>query len=407
MFRKRMIIIIIGLCLLISGCSFSLPNKAENMSNENNAKTDSTDAADVAEPVTDMKEPLTVSSSSIVTTNKSIKNSSLICLDNKAVGILTVNKVEKLGIWDWYNKEAVAANVRYSYAINISIDLTTYFKNRSDAKIVPEVYLVDENDSIVGNTCNVGWSGFNQQADLFSDSTKAVLEIGVQPIKQKLKNYKIKICLVDETNDQNFDPIYYSSAICKKAKKGAKILDQDDVIKIKSINGGKYRVRFKDIYKTTHSLLADNNVKYDFYDMTWIMNYLSKPTNKRSVGVFDPNNRNKLSPSIQFYVTSDTDPTELIYSETSATQERQDEWGSASFNLYCTSTKKSLSVGDSFAYRTNRQIPSSTVVKPSYIRIHMVFDDEAKARKTNERMKFNGRYVVLQVPIKEVDELNE
>lgn len=418
--KKKAISMFLCMSLILSGCSFEKQSSSRETPSTPSTQAEVSGSAVSAEvsgaavtaevsgaAVTANPNSLVVSNSSIVETNKSIKNSSLITLNKKSVGILTINKVERLGIWDWYNKDANAANVKFSYAFNIGIDLTDYLSKHSDAKIVPDIYLVDENDQVIGNTCNVGWSGFNQYADLFNDAPKAVFEIGVQPIKRKLGKYRVKICLTDETNNCEFDPIYYDSSICKKASKGPKLLNEDDIINISSINGGKYRVRFKDICKTSHSLISDNNVKYDFYDMTWIMNYIKKPTNKKSVGIFDSNNKNKLSPSIQFYVTADTDPTQLTYSETSATQERQDEYGSADFQLYCTSTKERLGVGDSFAYRTNRQIPSSTTVKASYIRIHMLFDDEAKARTKKERLKFNGRYVVIQVPIKEVDEINE
>ena len=312
--------------------------------------------------------------------------------DGILYGYVHINYVERLGIWDYSNHLAIENGVKCSYAINCTIKVEDYVTdNRSiNLQIIPKLY--NSMDELIGSSGYVGWSGYNDIVELINI---------LQPTDANEDNYaKFKLCVSDITNSILFDELCVNLSCITGAADGAFLKSIDDVTEIECINGAIYDVSFHDVYIESHKVKRDSFLKsgnYFFYDFQYDLDYLTAPTNDREVLNFDSfNNWNLISAPIMC-VISDQDSTKLYDNVDSAEQLL---WSNRTkTTLYVTHFPEYLSVGESCTVSSNRYIPSSTEVEPSYVRIILEFPSEAKARTSEEMRSFNGRYVVYQIPL--------
>lgn len=328
--------------------------------------------------------------------------------DGVILGWGKVNFVEKLGIWDWYNKQAVQNGVHNSYAINLEIDMGNYFIGNDELSIECCPYLETADGVVVGEPCYVGWSGFSSIAELYNKNTKSIIEVNLQPYNQQLNpGDRLRLDFQTADGKVQFDPVYVDGVILQQATDGAQILTIDDKKEIESINGARYTISIKDVYRELHAVKKDpvyKNGNYMFYDFTYQIKYNSGPTNDREVLTFDSFNKNAIAVPLKIKVCADTDSTVLNDNVYSAL--RQIYSDSNKTELYCFPFESTIAIGDKLKVNSNRMIPDSTNTDAKYLRLIVEFPEEQAARNDEETKSFNGRYTVWQVPfsIREMEE---
>jgi hypothetical protein len=321
--------------------------------------------------------------------------------DSQISGWLNINYVEKLGIWDINNKSATDNGVKFSYAINYSIDLTEYLEANEliEVKVTPKLY--DNANNLVGSVGYVGWSGFTDTVSLYKSKASGYAEVVLQPYDKDINNYKSLVLEIADLNGEvQFDDVYIDVGCLLNAKDGPSIMTLDDTATIESINGAIYTISFRDVYyelnDVSNTKLGDDKMDY-FYDFTCIVSYKQQPTNDIEVTTFDSFNNFAMIKMPLIEVFSDTDSTKLynvvegvkryVYSDSNDLEE------------YLTEFPSALDVGYRAIVSQNRIVPETTVEEPTYIRIVLQFPEEIKSRSYSEISEFSGRYLVWQLPL--------
>lgn len=312
-------------------------------------------------------------------------------------GLLKVNRITRLGIWDWYNQAAVTNGVKYSYSVNFTIDFSSSIKKTEDAvKILSSAYLVDGSGGVVGKPCEVGWSGFEKIAQLYDSSPSMTVEIGVQPERVLEENDSLELRL--QTSDgAEFDPIFLRNEELVNAVEGPTL--QTAEVDVESINGAIYSVGVANVFFGSNPTTAgsnDDDLK-DYYDFSYSVWYKQAPSNSREVLCFDSYDGNALQTKLVLGVQSDVDSSLLYENDESALWFKFKD--SSETESYVTTGDAAIKPGIEAQYSTNRLVPETTTVQPTYLRFRVEFPEEQKARSLQERLDFNGRFLVFQLPI--------
>lgn len=329
--------------------------------------------------------------------------SAALIADGIYYGTLGIRQVELLGIWDWYNSSAIRYGVRNSYSFNLVFDLGDYLSNRLTAKIVPTISLVDSLGGVVGSACSVGWSGFDEQLEVYQGDKIKAVEVGMQPYTSSIHgDYRLKIELVDTASDVKFDTVYYDITPLKHAKQGAKLRTANDLVKLVSICGAEYQFSFTRIEDNlradTEAYYMDDRVRV--FDINYVFEYLKKPDNNRGVTRFDSFTKNKANPELSFYLVSSLNDTKCTTRASTARIEKD-------YQLYDYVTPATpLGVGQSLKMRTNLvNILEDSIGE--YVRIVVEFPEERAVRTDDEMLDFDGRYVIYQLGLSEMTPIEE
>lgn len=329
--------------------------------------------------------------------------SAALIADGIYYGTLGIRQVELLGIWDWYNSSAIRYGVRNSYSFNLVFDLGDYLSNRLTAKIVPTISLVDSLGGVVGSACSVGWSGFDEQLEVYQGDKIKAVEVGMQPYTSSIHgDYRLKIELVDTASDVKFDTVYYDITPLKHAKQGAKLRTANDLVKLVSICGAEYQFSFTRIEDNlradTEAYYMDDRVRV--FDINYVFEYLKKPDNNRGVTRFDSFTKNKANPELSFYLVSSLNDTKCTTKASTARIEKD-------YQLYDYVTPATpLGVGQSLKMRTNLvNILEDSIGE--YVRIVVEFPEERAVRTDDEMLDFDGRYVIYQLGLSEMTPIEE
>ena len=321
----------------------------------------------------------------------------LILYNGICYGTLKFNSSQNLGIWDWYNQDAVDAGIKHSYTTNWTVDMSLLLKEYEMSKITITVDIMENEQKPISDPCMVGWSGFPQSIELFNQGeTKGDIEVGIQPISKTIHGKSfLRVNLEDSTNNIKFDPIYYDLSVLSSATEGSslKVVDEESVIT--SINGAIYSILFTRVENNVRD--TDNGSEdLPLYDVNYTVRYKQAPTNNRVVSIFDSFDGNKISPRIAYAVQSDNDST-LLYNEVGSALEETDKHHKFRY----VSTKQSFDVGNSFKYKSNRRISDGVIPATDYVRIIVEFPEERAARTNDEMREFDGRYIVYQLKLSE------
>lgn len=321
------------------------------------------------------------------------KNDTAMITNNGSIlGRMKLNRVEKLGISDWYDREVIREGIGVSYAINMNIDLGSYIKVNESAVVEANISIKDKYGRVFGRTTkNVGWSGFDTLAEFYTQDSKNI-EVCLQPIVKRVpKSAMIVIELQDKISGMKFDDICFNINTLASPQKGPVVRTVDDELTIKSINGARYSISF---------LRVENNIRetrrggeVNLYDIEYQISYKNKPKNNRTVTCFDKFNKYNISPDLMFDVNADADSTLCTDVDKYATEKID-----GNDLLYVTKTAF-FSVGESYIYRTNRIIDYSVSPANDYVRLYVYFPEERSARNDKEMLQFNGRYVVYQLKV--------
>ncbi|MCM1172508.1 MAG: hypothetical protein NC393_10315 [Clostridium sp.] len=317
-------------------------------------------------------------------------------------GQIKINFAEKLGIWDLSNYKANQNGVRFSYAINCSIDMQDYVVPNEMINVILTPEILGYDSSVVGTSGYVGWSGYPESAELYENTVESNFEVVLQPIVPEREKWKYLVFhLADATNQIQFDDLYVDLKCLDNAPDGAHLLTINDTARISSINGASYTIQFHDVYLEQHKVKGDSKYRdgtYKFYDFQYDVTYdTAVADGSRSVLSFDSFNNFAITALPVMEVYSDTDDTKLydpnhnaqrlVYSDRSITEN------------YTWDFPGMLQFGETCTVSTNRMIQNDNSVKPAYVRVVLKFPSEAKARDFNEMRNFNGRYLVYQLPL--------
>lgn len=367
--------------LLLSGCGTE-----KNDSTENTVSNDS--------------DALLTSSG----TNEFVKGSNLdlefapgetipVLLDGDVTGYITVNWVQRLGIWDLQNAKAVTAGVKNSYTINMTVDFSQSIKSAQSRVVTILPYLVDSAGNTIGNPCCVGWSGFSTTAQFYDKTTVTNVEIGVQPEQLNIDNAHIVLKLSDSLGN-NYDDIALSNSYITSASDGQALVASGSKT-LHTINGGAFTISVPEVYVEEHTRGGDT-AEQTYCDFVYGVNYDSAPTNSREDLLFDSNKGNALHTKLVAYVTTDTDGTKLYDNVTDA--ERLKYSDMLETEEYVTTKYIDLNLAGNTSVQCNRVLPTASG-SPMYARVCFEFPEEKNARSLEEMKDFDGRFLVFQQKI--------
>lgn len=322
--------------------------------------------------------------------------------EGKIVGWAQINFVEKLGIWDIYDEQAVQNGVKDSYAINLHIDMQKYLEEADTLALQCDPYLVSA-DSVIGVPCTIGWSGFSKVAELYKQQDVADIEVNVQPYVTDLsEDTLLRLDFSSADSSITFDSVYIKKSVLDDARIGANLLTIEDEREIESVNGAKYSLKIKDVFREYHKVDRDAGLgskEVNFYDFSYKVKYTTGPINIREVLTFDSFNKNAITVPFKISVQADTDKTVLVDNVAEA---KRKLWSNKTdTDYYVSSQFKPIAINDKETIWCNRVVPDSTSVDATYLRFSFEFPEEAEARSNEELMNFNGRYCIWQVPITE------
>lgn len=313
-----------------------------------------------------------------------------ILLEGSIKGYMTVNWVQRLGIWDYNNANAVTAGVKSSYTINLHIDMSESIKSAESVILTVKPYMISASGAKIGSPCCVGWSGFSQVAQLYDNTTDTNIEVGVQPEVLDSTNSTILLCLSDSVGNE-YDDIVLSNAFISNASDGPSLVT-DGTATIHCINGGSFSLGVTNVVSESHEI-EDATDACVYYDYQYTVAYASTPTSDREDLLFDSNNKNLLHTKFVNYVTSDVDGTKL-YDNVPAAQ-RLLYSDKLDTEPYVTTTFDDIGAGEQFTAMSNRAVPDTTG-NPTYIRVCFEFPEEVEARTLEEMRDFDGRFIVFQ-----------
>lgn len=398
---KRACVVFIICCTLLCSCSINFETRTQehtdSLSEEEINSVISTEIGDSKAIVNDTADK-------VIFTDEHFP----IMKEGEICGWGQINFIEKLGIWDWYNKMAIQNGVKTSYAINIQIDMSIYLESAEYLSIECQPYLED-NGEITGEPCNVGWSGFGSVAELYVSNKSSTIEVNVQPYTNDLSQSELlRLDFHSADNSIVFDTIYVGRTMLLNAREGANILTITDKKVIGSVNGAQYTIEFSDVFREAHDTYETGSIErgtYWYYDFAYKIKYNSGPLNSKEVLTFDSFSNYSYVVPLKIQVISDVDNT--VLNETVYTAQRLLYSDSTDTELYCKPFSGSIPVGGTLKMQNNRMIPASTKTDATYLRFILEFSEEQIARTDDELKDFNGRYTVWQIPIgvRELEEM--
>lgn len=322
-----------------------------------------------------------------------------IILDGQLQGFTRLSSVQRIGIWDLCNQSAVANGVKWSYSINLNVDLSQTLSTAENVVLTVKPYLISKDGSINGEPCSVGWSGFSSVAQLYDNTKSADIEIGLQPETTDATGANVLLVITNSVGD-TYDPVYIDGDFLENAKMGNSLIT-DGEAKITTINGGVFTIRINSVSVnipiTTDKLESKDLTKItSYYDIDYTVTYVSAPTNDLEDLIYDSNNNNSLHTQFVTYLSTDLDNTKLLDGDSGA--KRQVYSDKMKLYEYVTTQFPTIAVGESFTATINKAMTIGNS-SPVYARVYFEFPEEITARSASELLDFDGRYVVFQVPI--------
>lgn len=319
--------------------------------------------------------------------------------DGKQEGTMHFNLTQRLGIWDYGNPTVVSNGIYYSYAFNLKLDFTQYFSQVESAKIEVKPELVSSKGEVIGEIANIGWSGFDQIAEIYRSEPVKNIEVCLQPTQDFSEGDYIRFNLVDTENNVTFDSVSYDTSLLKQAKDGPAVKRVKEETKIKSINGAKYSFTLNHVYSSQEYLNIDSySDLVKMMDLDYTVKLLKDKVNDRVVTRFNTFSGVQMNSEVKLAVNTcnDTkynytwykDATRAVYSDI-------DE-----YVPYVTSNFPYIKKGETANNVTNRILSYDLESKDStYVRVIPEFTNERKARTDEEMLNFNGRYIVYQIEL--------
>lgn len=326
-----------------------------------------------------------------------------VMLNGRTVALLTLNQVQKLGIYDWTSAEVVDSGIKTSYTCNFKLQYLGKIDNGKMITFYIKPILVNKSGKVVGKPCIVGWSGFAETAVFDHKTNEVYFEYGVQPLKRSLKGCKL-VLKVSDSDGNEYDDVEYAYSTIKKSRKGPSIHVSDKPVTVTGASGAKYKINinkvylencFDDYYTFENETQVQNATKVPTLMFNYRVDYVSEPTKKLEVNnISTSRTATTLSTDLKIGAQSNVD--KKIYYERNLNLTRMRF--SNSFVLEHSTIKKRLNIhkGTYAYYSENRQVDDVFLNSTSTIRFRVELNSDAIAMKPKELMKFNGRFIVFE-----------
>jgi len=313
-------------------------------------------------------------------------------------GSITVNKVTKLRFNDWSNRKAVENSVNSCYSVNMTVSYSRKYSKAFTMRMTP---FFEKSGFIASSVANVGWSGFPDSAEFFvGGDTRLVVEVCVQPEVRLGKNAKFGIDITD-SNGNSFEKVYLNRKLYRKAAKGPGLKKPGDEVVIHSAGGARYSIVPKAVSFEQHFMDykdRDSNEKF-FFDIKYTVKAIRKPKKNISVstitGIGD-------SATIVCQAAIGLQPQgapDVLYrgNRNAGRVEYSD-----TDDLFAYVTEGSVL---RFGYKrdvvTNRLAGDGANTDVQKVRVRIEFPEEAGSFSDSTLLKFNGRFLVYELPVKQ------
>lgn len=379
---KRILSIMLTCCLILTGCG---------LGNDKEGSYD-TDEAVVVSNYEPQTYKYTYKSPSL--TVYAYGDTIPLISDGKVMAFIKINQITKLNIQDWSNKDAVKNSIKHSYAINITIRPTENLEQDGDCVIDMYPYLVTKKGKVIGKPAYVGWSGFPEAAEFLNGVEEVTIEKAFQPMTAKESNSRIKLEF-SSSSGISFDDIYIGSKALNKAKSGNSVHNASETLKITSVSGAKYSLKFSNLeYDSILDDYSNNVIGLCFNEK---IKYLTKPSKKAKVLRFD-------SKKGYMYTNQDmriqTDSTAESLSNRLTYPQRHLYVNSEEYEYFSTEMKEVVAFGKSDRSLQVWELPN-TATNPKYVRFYLEFPEESQAlHSVEEILNLKTRYIVVQGKVK-------
>ena len=313
--------------------------------------------------------------SSTVTTGKRLKKTDPVVYDcgdtlpiivgGKTVAFAKINQLERVGIADWYNTVASQKKIEFSYSLNLTII------NEEDQVLSVGVTptLLTKRNKIASSTCSVGWTGFGETAEFYK-SGEVEVEVGFQPEIKKMKGCKLQ--LVFNTGEGDSEPVVVGHSIFSHVVKGPKLKS----------GGERIEVEDAGIACTVERVYCEPNM-IDEVEKTVIEfdNVVESLWGTKSANL-----------KIGMQTMNDS----TLRYEHSEGAWRQDYFLQYT-DEYASSLNKQVKKGGKVRLTLNRIVKS----EEEAVRFWVEFPDEIDGLGLKEKLKFDGRFTVIQCNVQE------
>lgn len=326
--------------------------------------------------------------------------------DGTTVALLTMNQVQRLGIFDWTSSEAVDSGIKYSYTINFKMEYLKELRNGESITFYLCPKLIDANNEIIGNPCIVGWSGFPDTAVFTESATETWLEYGVQPIK----SYKKAAALVLDISDSYgnvYDSITFSKSVILNADKGPSLLTGNAAAKVTGASGAKMTIGIKNVhleecFDQAYEFKWESDVaeaeKVPTLMFNYSISYDSKPTKNVEVNNIDTSTKEPLLYT-DFKIGAQSNVSDTMYYDRNVNLTRFAFSDSLALEKFVSATRYKIHAGTKAVYCENREVSAAAMNSSASIRFQVEFSSDALALPPEKLMKFSGRFIVFDKKI--------
>lgn len=325
----------------------------------------------------------------------------------KTHGWITLNQIEKLGIFDWTSAKAVDSGIKYSYTMNFKVDYLDKLSNGDMLTFYLKPSLV-KNEKVIGNPCIVGWSGFPETAVFDETTTSTYVEYGVQPLVKSMKKANL-VLNISDSNGNKYDPIMYDSSVLSKSIKGPSLITDSSSVTITGASKARYKISISSPYlescftEKADDLFArwnaDKIPTKDVLIFQYKVDYLSAPKTDLQVSNIDRSKKESLlSTHLKIGVKSDNDKDEYYTGVANLYHWKYSD--TTKMSLVSSRDRYKIHKGTYARYTCNREVSDAFYNNAQSVRFYIDLESEALAMKPEQLMKFNGRFIVFQRFIK-------
>lgn len=351
--------------------------------------------------LTETPSPLPIASNTpkpavIMKSSYKMKEKFPIGTEKKLWGYGKVNRIEKIRFNDWSNAEAMKNSVNYCYSVNIT--LKRHGKVKSSESIIVEPEFRRNNEKI-SSPCDVGWSGFSQNAEFYEGGEQSVtIEVCVQP-EQLLRKSDSLVLLVLDSHNTAFMPVKISAKAWGKAVKGPKLQTPGKKLMVTSVTGAKYAIYPRNVYYEKHYSNKNDITKgaKNFFDIDYTVWAGKAPKQGKYVSNIKGFGKNAVIVCQTVLGLQVQGSHEVLYERAKHAVRREYDDNTDLFEYVDEGSV--LKFGYHRDVRTNRVARAGTNDDLQYVRVRVEFPDEANARPIRKRMKFAGRYLVYEIPV--------
>lgn len=359
-----------------------------------------------------VKSTATFSQENIQNHSYNLHDTAAVIRDGEYVGYLKINGIQKLGIWDWFNSNAMANDVKTSYAINMTVNLEKLLKDSISVCMKPSFTLLDAEGKIIGKNAELGWSGFSDSIALYGEDKETAFEMVLQPTVKEIPKGATLVISFEESG-HSLEPLQFLAEELNNLETTISMKSAMEPTQITSLNGGVYTFSIDSVTLSDNKFLPSEygnpRDKQLVYDIKMRIKYDKAPKSSEPYTRFSSDN--KMSTSLFLGLQSDIDSSILYEGNDKLLNKKaiyaEDDRGIVYFDKYVfeeyANQIKELQVGEMIEITFNRVVLDYRKTAVDAVRIIMEFPEEVK--ESNAYNSFSGRYIIYEVPLQREEEV--